>query len=123
MKMAIVGLLIFLFVIVGSIYIGGNPLSFIHFPSIGFVIIASGGLALMKYRKGDGKLGFITNLKRYSILSGVIGCLIGFVQIGANVSNPSQIPAGVGVAILTILYGLILYCIIDALAEQKHEMA
>jgi len=46
-----------------------------------------------------------------------------FFQIGANVSDPSQIPAGVGVAILTIFYGLILYCIIDTFGEQKHETA
>jgi flagellar motor component MotA len=77
----------------------------------------------MKYQKGDVKSDFLTSLKRYSIPSGVIGCLIGFIQIGANVSNPAQIPAGVGVAILTIFYGLILYCIIDALAEQKHGTA
>jgi hypothetical protein len=41
--------------------------------------------------------------------------------MGANVSDPAQIPAGVGVAILTIFYGLVLYCIIDALTEQEHK--
>ena len=38
-----------------------------------------------------------------------------------NVSDPAKIPAGVGVAVLTIFYGLVLYCIIDALAEQEHK--
>jgi len=119
----IIGLFIFLFIIIASIWLGGSLVQFVHFPSLLFVIIVSFGLALMKYQKGDGKSDFLTSLKRYSIPSGVIGCLIGFVQIGANVSNPAQIPAGVGVAILTIFYGLILYCIIDALAEQKHKTA
>ena len=123
MGMRIIGLFIFLFIIIASIWLGGSLGQFVHFPSLIFVIIVSLGLALMKYRKGDGRSGFMTNLKRYSIPSGVIGCLIGFVQIGANVSDPAQIPAGVGVAVLTIFYGLILYCIIDALAKQEHETA
>ena len=117
------GLFIFLFIIVASIWFGGPLGQFVHFPSIGFVVIVSLGLALMKFRKGDGSSVFLSNLKRYSIPSGVIGCLIGFVQMGANVSDPAKIPAGVGVAVLTIFYGLVLYCIIDALTEQEHKTA
>jgi len=123
MRIKILGLLIFLFVIFSPIYIGGGPLRFVHFPSIGFVIILSSGLALIKYQKGDGKLNFITNLKKYSIPSGVIGCLIGIIQMCSNYTDPAQLPAGVAVAVLTIFYGLILYCIIDALAEQKQITA
>lgn len=121
MGIRIIGLFIFMFIIIASIWLGGPLGHFVHIPSLLFVVIVSFGLALMKYRKGDRRSDFMTSLKRYSIPSGVIGCLIGFVQIGANVSDPSKIPAGVGVAILTILYGLILYCIIDTLAEQKHK--
>ena len=123
MKTRVLGLLIFLFVVVASIAVGGGALRFVHLPSLGFVMILSGGLALMRYRKGDGKSGFITNLKRYSIPSGVIGCLIGLVQIGVNVSDPAQIPAGVAVAILTIFYGLIVYCIVDTFTGQEHTTA
>ena len=123
MKTRVLGLLIFLFVLVAAILLGGGPFRFVHLPSIGFVMILSGGLALMKYRKGDGKSGFITNLKRYSIPSGVIGCLIGLVQIGGNVSDPAQIPPGVAVAILTIFYGLILYCTVDTFTGQEHTGA
>lgn len=119
MGMKIIGLFIFLFIIIISIWFGGHMLQFVHLPSIGFVIIVSLGLALMKYRKGDGSLGFIEDVKRYTIPSGVIGCLIGFVQMGANISDPARIPAGVAVALLTIFYGLVLYCVIDALVEQK----
>lgn len=121
MRIKILGLLIFLFVIFSSIYIGGEPLRFVHLPSIGFVIILSSGLALIKYQKGNGKLSLITNLKKYSIPSGVIGCLIGIIQMCSNYTDPAQLPAGVAVAVLTIFYGLILYCIIDALAEQEHK--
>lgn len=123
MSTKIIGLFIFLFIIAASIWVGGSIFQFIHIPSMVFVIIVSLGLALMKYRKGDSSSAFLSNLKRYSIPSGVIGCLIGFVQIGANVSDPAQIPAGVGVAVLTIFYGLVLYCVIDALAEQEHKPA
>ena len=118
MRIAI-GLLIFLFVLVAGIFPGGALLQFVHFPSIGFVIIASAGLALMRYREGDGRQDFLAHLKRYAIPAGVIGCLIGLVQVGQNASDPEQIPAGVSVAVLTISYGLILYCIIDTFTGHE----
>ncbi len=120
MRIAI-GLMIFLFVLVAPIFVGGGPLRFVHFPSMGFVIVASSGLALMRYRKGNGKQAFLASLKRYAIPAGVIGCLIGLVQLGQNASSPEHIHAGVAVAVLAILYGLILYCIIDTFTG--HERA
>jgi len=119
MRIAI-GSLVFLFVLVGAIFVGGDLLQFVHVPSIGFVIIASGGLALMRCRKGDRRRDFLTHLKRYSIPAGVMGCLIGLVQLGQNASSPEQIPAGVSVAVLTIFYGLILYCVIDTFTGHRH---
>ncbi len=118
MRMA-VGLLMFLFVLVAGIFVGGSLFQFVHFPSIGFVIIASGGLSLMRHRKGEGRQVFLAHLKRYTIPAGVIGCLIGLVQVGQNASSPEQIPAGVSVAVLTIFYGLILYCIIDTFTGHQ----
>ena len=123
MKTRIAGQLIFLFVIVSSIYFSGRALCFIHLPSLLFVIIASGGLALMKYRKGDGKLGFIINMKRYSILSGVIGSLIDLVTMGRRISSLDQYSAGVAVAVLAAFYGLIFYCIVDTFIAQEHTTA
>ncbi len=54
MKMAIVGLLVFLVVIVGSIACGAGAGFFINLPAVAFVVGTAGGLALMKYKKGDG---------------------------------------------------------------------
>jgi flagellar motor component MotA len=119
----IIGLFIFLFIIVASIWLGGSLVQFVHFPSVIFVIILSSGFALMKYQKGKGKFNLIKNIKKYSIPSGVIGCLIGIIQMCSSYTDPAQLPAGAAVAVLTIFYGLILYCIIDALIEQEHKTA
>lgn len=48
MGIRILRLFIFLFIIVASIWLGGTLGQFVHLPSIGFVIIVSFGLALMK---------------------------------------------------------------------------
>lgn len=119
MKTKIIGGVIFLIVLIVGFLGDGDFWIFINLPAIGFVAFATVGLTLMKYRKGIGKLEVINNLKKYSILSGVIGCLIGFVQMGWHVSDDLQmIPMGVAIAILTIIYGLIFYCILDAFTEH-----
>jgi len=118
MKTKVVGCLAFLLVLIAGFLSEGDPKIFINLPGIAFVVVAAVGLALARYRKGDGKSEIIENLKRYSILSGVIGCLIGFVQIGWHVSEPRMLPMAIAVPILTIIYGLILYCIFDAFTEN-----
>jgi len=112
-KTAITGFSIFLLPIVGCIILGGDPWVFIHIPSIGFVVIAAGGLALMRYRKGQGKSAIVENFRKYVIPAGVLGCLVGFVQSCRHLSDLEKLPAAMGVAVLSVFYGLILYCVLD----------
>ena len=114
MKIRMIGLLLFLLVIVGAIWAGAEWTAFIDPAGIVFVVITAVGLALMKYRAGAGKAGFIKGLKRYSIPVGVMGCLIGLIQIGWCLSDPAGLGIGLATAVLTIFYGLVLYCVCDA---------
>ena len=83
------------------------------------VIGAPAGLALIKHKKGEGSLGIIRNFKRYVIHIGVLGCVIGFIQMGAaNITDMTVYARGSGIAILTVFYGIIIYCILDAFTDQ-----
>jgi flagellar motor component MotA len=123
MKMVIEGLFVFLVVIVGSIACGPSVGFFVNFPSVIFVVGTAGGLALMKYKKGDGAVKFFKSSKKYLIIGGILGCMVGIVQMVSNCNgdsntfNANNIFIGFGVCLLTTFYGLILYCIVDALTE------
>lgn len=54
--------MLFLFIVIGSIAAGAEWTAFINIPSIGFVVLAAVGLALMKYKAGAGKAEFTKGL-------------------------------------------------------------
>ncbi len=115
---SIAGLLVFAAIVIGCIICGGNIAAYIHIPSIIIVIGAPAGLALIKYKKGDETICFIRNFKRYVIHIGVLGCVIGFIQMGSNLTDMKWYPKGSAIALLTVLYGIIIYCILDAFTSQ-----
>ena len=114
----IAGLLVFAAIVIGSIVCGGNITAYINLPSIVIVIGAPAGLALIKYKKGDNTICFIRNFKRYVIHIGVLGCVIGFIQMGSSLSEMKWYPQGSAVALLTVLYGITIYCVLDAFSSQ-----
>ena len=118
MKTAIVGFLVFLSVVVGTILHCDESGNFIDLCGIGVVIIVAGGLALMRYRKGDTKLEIAENLKRYAIPAGLIACLIGLVNTGVHTIDPKTLSVSIAASILPVLYGLILYCILDTFTKR-----
>ncbi len=64
-------------------------------------------LAALESRHREGKLIF-EQLGAFAPAFGMIGTLIGLVQMLANLSDPSSIGAGMAVALLTTLYGSII---------------
>jgi len=118
MKIRIIGFLIFLVGVVGAISCGWYDM-FLNIPSAAYVALVAGGLALVKFRKGDGVAGFLKHVKRYAIVSGILGMMTGILQMASAASGTktfelSNIFAGFGIALLTVFYGLIVYCILDA---------
>jgi chemotaxis protein MotA len=64
-------------------------------------------LAAIEERHGNGKALF-ENLGKYAPAFGMIGTLIGLVKMLANMNDPSQIGAGMAIALLTTMYGALL---------------
>ena len=120
-KIRMIGLLIFLVGIVGAISCGWSEI-FLNIPSVVYVVLVAGGLALIKFRKGNGVAGFLKHVKRYAIVSGILGMLTGVLQMasatsGTKTFDQAGIFVGFGTALLTVFYGLIVYCILDALEK------
>jgi len=119
MKTRAVGILVFAAVVVGAAWCGGSLSFFVNLPGIAYVVMAAGGLGLIRYRKGEGIAGFFSGGKKYLIIGGILAWLTGIIQmaatcIDANSLNAADYFAGFAVATLSLFYGLILYCIVDA---------
>ena len=117
--MKIIGLLLFAVVIIGSIILSGDSLEgYIHIPCIAIVVGSAAGLAIIRHKKGDNFSRFLQNAKRYVIHTGVLGTIIGFIIMGTRLSVADYGP-GSAVAFLSIFYGLIIYCLLDAFEGRK----
>jgi len=82
-------------------------------------------LDAIEERHGTGKALF-DNLGKYAPAFGMIGTLIGLVKMLANMSDPSQIGAGMAVALLTTMYGALVanmfaLPVADKLAKRSSE--
>jgi chemotaxis protein MotA len=82
-------------------------------------------LEAIEERHGAGKALFDC-IGKYAPAFGMIGTLVGLVKMLANMSDPSQIGAGMAVALLTTLYGavvanLVALPIADKLAKRSGE--
>jgi len=110
----ILGLFAFIIAITAAISFGGGSLMFIHIPSLAFVLAAGGSLGMACYR-GGGFLEYIKACKKHFISAGVLITIISTIQMLRNLFSPDSIGAGVAVGLLPIFYGIILYCITDAI--------
>jgi hypothetical protein len=127
MRIGTIGILVFLVGFIPPIlspWCGGDLPAFIHIPSLLYVTVLPAGLAMVKCRKGADKSKLLKSFKRYLIPCGAMGTLTGVVQMAsaclkAGTLNPVSVLAGFSVAVLTVLYALLLYCIIDVCTEQK----
>lgn len=123
----LIGLIGVIFIIVGSIAVGVGGQLFINLPSLVFALGITFFLLLATF--GKDFLKFIPNAlvtlvsspqnpnprfaeiaafgSRYVVGAGVIGALIGLIQILSNLSDPSGIGIGMAVALLTPFYAIV----------------
>ena len=124
----LIGFVGILFVLVWCIAMGGGVMAFIHIPSIAFILgiaffalLATFGTDFLKFIP-QSFLTFVSRnpepnprfaeialfASRYLVGSGLIGMLIGLIQMLRNLSDPSSIGAGMAVALLTVFYAVII---------------
>lgn len=123
----LIGLIGVLFLIVGSIAVGAGATMFINIPSavitLGitfFMLLAAfgtdflrfipDGLATLVCTPGKPNPRFAeiaAHGARYVVGAGIIGTMIGIIQMLSNLSNPSGLGVGMACALLTIFYAII----------------
>ena len=67
---------------------------------------------MVKYTKG------IAIARDIAIPIGIIGTLIGFVNMLSNLDDPSTLGPAIGISFLTTLYGLILFVLCNIAVSQ-----
>ncbi len=127
-----VGVGLFLSIVAGVIWIGGDFEAFLHLPGLVFVLGGSAALLLLTFghdgcwtalrltvgggriaehgdalRRGD-PVAFFRLAAAYAFLTGLCGTLIGIIQMLSNVDNPAMIGSGLALALLTQFYGVLL---------------
>jgi flagellar motor component MotA len=114
------GISVFLIVIFYCVFAGGGAQSFLHIPSLLFVLGTAGGLGLAGHR-GNGVCGYVASLKKHLITSGVLGTLIGVIQMMRNLGDPEAIGAGLAVTLLCPFYSIILYGFSESFVNANRE--
>ncbi len=126
----IIGILAVFGEVVAAIGMGGSPGVFVNIPSLVIVVGFTLGAGLMAYGYQDLQAGLsalsalvvkrpddsitrrhaqvLRGLIPTTYGSGVIGAVIGIVHLLAHMEDPSQIGAGMAVALLSIFYAAML---------------
>ena len=125
--MKIISLLIIVFAILATILLSSGIGAFIDVPSLLTVIIpviasisAKHGLEGFKelFREGENQSKILHTMGVTAILSGAIGTMIGLVIMLGHLSDQSAIGPAIAIALLTILYGLLIYLFTTLLSTK-----
>ena len=127
--MKIISLLIIVFAIVAAIFAGGGDiLAFIDVPSLLVVIgpviasiSAKHGLEGFKelFREGENQSKILHTMGVTAILAGAIGTMIGLVIMLGNLSDKSALGPAFAIALLTLLYGLLIFLFTTLLSTKN----
>ena len=60
--------------------------------------------------------------KKHFISAGILGTIMGIIILLANLESSEAMGKGVAFALLSVFYGVVLYCISDALVTGAREV-
>jgi flagellar motor component MotA len=110
------GITLFITAIYTVLFFDSDPRMFCDIPSLIFVIFVGASLGLACYR-GGGFLKYIKACKKHFFTAGLLLSIIIVTNMLQNLSSPDAIGRGVAIGLLPIYYGIILYCIADAITS------
>ena len=117
----ILGVIVVMIAIISALMMSDSLGSFIHIPAVVLVVLVAGGLGLTSYR-GGGLVSYIDVCKKYFISAGVLGTIMGIIMVLTRIEDPSNWGPGAGAALLSVFYGIVFYCITDALVAGSREV-
>ena len=117
----ILGAVIFCAIIVTVLFFSGTFRGFIDMPSGLFVIGGAGALGLAGYKKRTGFIAYIDQCRKYLVPVGILGTFTGVIMMMQNLSDLSSIGHGMAIALLTVFYSIILYCVATSLVCKFKE--
>ena len=117
----VLGAAIFCAIIAIVLLFSGTFMAFIDIPSGLFVIGGAGALGLAGYKKKTGFIAYIKQCRKSLIPVGILGTVTGLILILQNLSDPANIGQGMAIALLTVFYSIILYCVATSLVYKFKE--
>ena len=126
--MKIISLLIIVSAILATILLASGIGAFIDVPSLLTVIIpviasisAKHGLEGFKelFREGENQSKILHTMGVTGIIAGAIGTMIGLVIILGNISDKSALGPALAIALLTFLYGLLIFLFTTLLSTKN----
>jgi len=106
-----------------GISFGPEPHTFFNLPSL--IIVFGGALGLTLAFSGKRKLNwrsYVFHYGRFALWAGVLGTLIGVIQMLTQMKDPRGVGPAIGIGLLTAFYGILTYIICFTLSQNKEEL-
>ncbi len=123
MKNRIIGILIFLFFMAVPFLLEGGDIKRILLISPFLIVFGPAiGLTVAFYKKGMETQHILKKAKKYLIVCGILGTLIGFISIfsieASNIISVADILRKISGCLVSTLYGLLAAYIIDTFIKE-----
>ena len=99
----------------------GGFFAFVDLPSVLLVGLGTLGITLLGYHPGQSRSALLRLAGGASFRCGMAGLVIGLVCLLRNLNEPAQIGPAVALSLLSVLYGVVLALLLEALALSPEQ--